>query len=381
MKLDPSLYPDNLQTFIKHYVLMHYLETVAYKTLAQRYSSFVYIDGFSGPWKSKDEKYQDTSFGLAIQKLSEVRKTLYFNRNRKTSIKCVFVEKTQKAFRELELACADVRGINVRPIHGRFEDSVDEILEFIGPSRDTFVFTFVDPTGWKVDLQKLAPLLSRQPGEVIFNFMFDHINRFNQTFPETFQLLFADQDWLSKLDRSLSPSDAVTKLFGERLKDIGQFNFTAATEVLKATSDRTHFHLFYSTRSIHGLTVFRDIQRKAAEQQDEQRNQAKIRKKIDRTGMNELFPKETHYSDPLSIAQYEDEINRAEKFFNALIQESKKIKYDVLLADMLQRFVVTRTDVNNILRKAKKAGVINFPDMMPGEQIPKIGKGHHIILN
>ena len=360
---------------------MHYLETVAYKTLAQRYSSFVYIDGFSGPWKSKDEEYKDTSFGLAIQKLSEVRKTLYFKHNRKTSIKCVFVEKTKKAFNELEAACADVKGINVRPIHGRFEDSVDEILEFIGPSRDTFVFTFVDPTGWKVDLQKLAPLLSRQPGEVLFNFMFDHINRFNQTFPETFELLFADPNWQTNLDKTLSPSDAVTNLFGERLKDIGQFSFTAATEVLKATSDRTHFHLYYGTRNIHGLTVFRDIQRKAAEQQDEQRNQAKKRKKLDRTGMHELFPEETHYSDPLSIAQYEEELDGAEKYFNNLIKRHANIEYDSLLADILQRFVITRTDVNNILRKAKKDGLIDFPDISANEQIPKIGKSHHISVN
>jgi len=142
MKIDPSLYPDNLQTFIKHYVLMHYLEIVAFKTLQKRYSTFVYIDGFSGPWKSKDENYKDTSFGLAIQKLEAVRKTLYFKHHRKTAIKYVFVEKTKKAFTDLEAACADIGGINTLLIHGRFEDSVNQIMKFVGTSKDTFIFTF-----------------------------------------------------------------------------------------------------------------------------------------------------------------------------------------------------------------------------------------------
>jgi len=237
---------------------------------------------------------------------------------------------------------------------------------------------FVDPTGWIVDLQKLKPILSRRPGEVLFNFMFDHINRFNQTFPKTFDLIFSDAEWRSKLDKTLPPSEAVPALFGEKLKEVGQYKFTAATEVLKATSDRTHFHLFYGTRNINGLCVFRGVQRKAGEEQDTQRNYAKKQQKLNRTGIGELFPEETHFSNPLSIAHYEEELNKASKYFNRLIKQKLKIPYDDLIADMLQRFVITQTDVNNLLRQTKKDGRIDYIGISANELIPKLGKEHFV---
>ena len=120
------------------------------------------------------------------------------------------------------------------------------------------------------------------------------------------------------------------------------------------------------------------MQRQAAEQQDKRRNQAKKKKRVDRTGMPELFPIETLYSGPLSMAQHQDEFDRAVIYFHQLISTVKTISYDDLLADMLERFVITRKDVNDILRQAKKKSTISFPNINANEQIPKIGKGHQI---
>lgn len=53
------------QTYLKHFFLERYLERVAYN-IGSFYNDFVYVDGFSGPWKSGDEALDDTSFMIAI---------------------------------------------------------------------------------------------------------------------------------------------------------------------------------------------------------------------------------------------------------------------------------------------------------------------------
>ena len=49
------------QTYLKHFFLERYLERVAYK-VGSFAPEFVYVDGFSGPWKTEDPGYEDSSF-------------------------------------------------------------------------------------------------------------------------------------------------------------------------------------------------------------------------------------------------------------------------------------------------------------------------------
>ncbi len=50
----PEFYRGREQTYLKHFFLEKYLERVAWNILSFR-DEFVYVDGFSGPWKSEDE--------------------------------------------------------------------------------------------------------------------------------------------------------------------------------------------------------------------------------------------------------------------------------------------------------------------------------------
>ncbi len=61
---DPSHYVGREQALIKHTFLQSYLERLIHKT-AKGYEEIAYIDGFSGPWQSKGQNYEDTSFGIA----------------------------------------------------------------------------------------------------------------------------------------------------------------------------------------------------------------------------------------------------------------------------------------------------------------------------
>src|SRR5438876_588548 len=58
-------YKGREQSYVKHVFLDRYLETLAHKTASQ-YPHIVYVDGFAGPWQSANEKFQDTSFGIAL---------------------------------------------------------------------------------------------------------------------------------------------------------------------------------------------------------------------------------------------------------------------------------------------------------------------------
>ena len=56
----PEYYKGKEQTYLKHFFLERYLETVAFH-IGYTYREFVYVDCFSGPWKAADEQLADTS--------------------------------------------------------------------------------------------------------------------------------------------------------------------------------------------------------------------------------------------------------------------------------------------------------------------------------
>ncbi len=65
-------YAGREQTYVKHVFLQSYLEALVHKT-ASAYSHVVYVDGFAGPWHSANEKFEDTSFGIALNALRRAK--------------------------------------------------------------------------------------------------------------------------------------------------------------------------------------------------------------------------------------------------------------------------------------------------------------------
>src|SRR5437867_2328429 len=162
------------QTYLKHFFLERYLERVAY-VIGYSQPQFVYVDGFSGPWKSEGEAFQDTSFIIAINQLRRVRDGLA-KIGKQPRIRCLFIEKDPKAFGALEKAISNVSDFEAKALPGEFEKLIPDILRFIGQS---FALVFIDPSGWTgFGLEKIKPILQHRPCEVLVNFMFDYINRF-----------------------------------------------------------------------------------------------------------------------------------------------------------------------------------------------------------
>ncbi len=96
----PEYYRGREQTYLKHFFLERYLERVAYNILSFK-TNFVYVDGFSGPWKSEDEAFEDTSFVIALNELRIIRDGLE-QLDRQVNMRCLFVEKNPEVFAQLD---------------------------------------------------------------------------------------------------------------------------------------------------------------------------------------------------------------------------------------------------------------------------------------
>ena len=125
-------YKGREQTYLKHFFLEKYLERVAY-VIGFSHPEFVYVDGFSGPWKSENEAFEDTSFIIAINVLRRVRDGLA-KKGKEPRIRCLFVEKDPQAFTALESAVQNVADLEITPLNGDFEALIPKILGFIGRS-------------------------------------------------------------------------------------------------------------------------------------------------------------------------------------------------------------------------------------------------------
>ena len=90
--LDPSLYKGREQTFIKHFVLEHYLQKLTYKK-GWHGGVINYVDCFAGPWQHASEELSDTSPFIALQELSKARDTLRDKGRPALSLRCLFIER------------------------------------------------------------------------------------------------------------------------------------------------------------------------------------------------------------------------------------------------------------------------------------------------
>ncbi len=374
--MDPEqLYDGREQTRIKHLFLKNYLERLSHKILSQ-YNELVYIDGFSGPWQNKDEQYEDTSFSIAINKLRMARNSWKKSGNDRR-IRCVFVEKDRTAFKKLQAAAETFNDVEVKLINGVFEENIQEIVEFVGSS---FVFTFVDPTGLKVDLRKIAPLLKRHPGEVLFNFMYDFAVRFYDEgdMAETFEFLFGDPNWKSRLNQNLPRGERLVQHFRSVLRDVCNFRHVSYTPVPKPDAESPYFFLFHGTRHLEGLNVFRQEQRRVRRASEAIKRVRKVRKKEEISGQGDMFGGEPLLAPSTVDAEIQKQQSAAQVRMMELLKTDPSIPYESLLSRLLENFEITKADVNRLVEKEAKDGTLEIDGLQPGKRAPR--KDHIIRL-
>jgi three-Cys-motif partner protein len=369
----PAEYVDREQTFAKHLLLEFYLETLAYHILSFR-DEFVYVDGFSGPWESKDAGYADTSFAIAIRKLSEVKEgAKRFGKPKR--IRCLFIEKDPQTFAKLQAFVEKTKPnrIEIDLLNGDFEDLIEPIQKFIGSS---FAFIFIDPTGWTgYAFEKIKPLFQSK-GEFLINFMYNYIRRFiednRDNIKDGFERLFGGGNWETELgdlrQSGMSNEQAIVELYCRRLRSISTNQTWAVTytPISHPVKDRSWFYLIYASTHFRGLEKFHEIEEKALKHYGEIRQQSIHEKKTAKTGQTSLFghaiEKPTTY--PLDRLQQESLRLGPEKILERLELRGHR-KYSELAFEILQMPLVNGKLLKAWLIELRDKGTIALDGLLP----------------
>lgn len=367
-------YKGREQSYVKHVFLESYLQRLIFKT-ATVYGHIVYVDGFAGPWQSADEKFEDTSFGIALAALRAAKSTM---KDRFPNLKMsAHLVEEGAAYKELEKIKTKFPDISITTYNNDFREVVPEILRSI-PS-DAFTFFLLDPKGYDISLKKIEALLKRPKSEVIFNFMFDFINRaVNIKDPHMEAMLDAlipHGDWRQKLSTA-EPGNArkaiIVDAFAQSLQTIGGYTYVAETTVLRPEKDRPLYCLFYATRHGKGIEVFRDSQVEALKKESQTRASVKLTHVANKTGQGEIF-ESLHDMAPDKLEDYfENERRAALETLLALVPVApNSMTYEKLLPMVLARHVVRFTDVNKIASSLYKEGALLIPEWEPRKQKPQ----------
>jgi hypothetical protein len=263
--------------------------------------------------------------------------------------------------------------------NGDFEHSISEVLKFVGKA---FSLVFIDPTGWTgFGLKQIAPILRHRPGEVLVNFMFDYINRFlddpRPDIAASFAELFGGPGWEPAVRTAVRRENAIVELYRERMRAAGGFAHVTSTRILKPTHDRAYFYLVYGTRHFKGLVEFREVERKAVDEQERVRFAAKQESREARTGQTELF-KTDEVAGVLASFESERRVQRdlAVERLRALLRE-RRVPYEVALATLLEVPLVWEVDVKRMILDLRDAGELAVVGLNPPERTPK--KGHVLV--
>jgi three-Cys-motif partner protein len=375
-------YAGREQSYVKHVFLENYLEALVHKT-ASTYPHIVYVDGFAGPWQSANERFEDTSFGIALDALRQAKES-WKQMGRNVRMSAHLVERDVTAYARLAEIPKRYPDVSVSTYSGEFVGLVPTILNAIPP--DAFAFFLIDPKGWRIPLQQLGPLLSRANSEVIFNFMFDFINRAvnigDANIVTGLNELIPHGDWRSEITEAeqqgggnLTPEARKAVLVGaftESLAKLGNYRFVAETTILRPLKDRPLYCLCYATRHPRGIEVFRDCQIKALHEQSATRAAVKLQHAAKTSGQAELF-ESLHDMGPDELNAFlEKERQQAERSLLELTpQKPAAIRYETLWPEVLARHVIRRPQVNELAVKLRNTQTLEFPDWEKGKRVPQ----------
>ena len=377
MTIDYSLYQDREQAYVKHTFLDQYLPAL-FSRVGSVYDEIVYVDGFAGPWQSAAGKtFADTSFGIALRRMTEQKVNLGRNRGRSVKMRAFLVERDEQAFEELKKAASTFQDVEVHSLHGRMEDFAAVIANAI-PGK-AFSFVLIDPKGFP-EIDAIMPLLSRRNSEALVNFMFDFANRFAGT-----ELIPALGQWLSLLggeDRQAQlvgltgdvREQAIESMAAEALRTKGQYDFAPLISVDKVRHDRSLYKLIFLSRHATGLKVFRDSQHKALVAQATARSAVRAKDRAAAKGMDDLFGGADAVPHDRSSQVMKLGQEQAKRDLEAALRVAgiRGVTWIELWPAILSARVVTHSQLGHAANELRRAGKISIAEW-PNERtrIPK----------
>lgn len=384
-----DLYTGREQTLVKHIILKNYLERFAI-IVGSHWDTLTYVDCFSGPWKVKSEKFEDSSFAIALEQLRKAR-DIHKKRTGKTlKLRCFFLEKTPSAYAKLKQFADQQDDVIIETKNKKLENAIQDILRFVqegGPT--SFHFLFIDPTGWSgFEMETIAPLLRLNTGEVLINFMTEYIRRFiewpQRQNQESFIKLFGSsqfKDILKGLDEK-DREDAIVTAYSECVKRVGEFKHTSSAIVLHPKKNRTHFHLIYATRDLRGIQVFKEAEKKAMPVMEKTRDEAKKRERVEGTGQTELVLfSSAATQDPSAYFRSlrERYVSRARATVLGLVQAKKQVTYDETWSSAMTFPLTWESDLKDWIHGWEQDGQLEIMGMKERQRVPQLAENIRLV--
>jgi three-Cys-motif partner protein len=372
------------QTLVKHFILRSYLSRFA-PIVLKNWNSISYVDCFSGPWNAHNNDLSDTSFAIALDELRKARDQ-YKSRGREVEIRCFFLERDKEAYAKLKAFADDVVDARVETKNAILEDSVEAIADFVRRGgRQTFPFTFIDPTGWTgFAMSTITPLLRMEPGEVLINLMTKDVRRFIESPEEetqaSFDELFGRTGVKQRVAglRGLERDDAVVAEYGASVRAFGAFTYVCSAIVLHPERDRTHFHLVYGTRHRKGVEVFKDAEKKAMATQETARAAAQERRRQQSTGMASLFgdtaPDSAHYN---RLRRHY--IDRSSSLVRGILEQKRRVPYEEIWDVAMAQPMTWESDLKDWLRRWQGEGLIAHEGWAPRQKVPHLDERNVVV--
>ena len=354
-KLDLTNYRGREHAYIKHYLLAKYLPRLWYKT-GSKWDPLVFIDGFAGPWDSKDEEFTDASFGIAIRALNEAIAGLA-KINRNVRGVCVFVEKEPQPFAKLDAFAKKYSTELVRAVafQGRFIEKIPEIDQYISSVGNTpFKLVFLDQKGWAAaPISDLKKFVGSRSCELLFNVMTSFLTRFldRRGMAQSYYSLFGRSDVIDKIralpKRTGEREEAAVEEYCRSLREICRFRYVSQAVILDASKERVRYYFVFATNSLHGIQVFKNAEAQAAEAQDEIRHETKLQKQA-QFGLpfGGPAPKSSK-----ALALQKRYLSLLRKKIENTLRNSRSgaISYDELYGEAMSFPLITESDLNDIL--------------------------------
>ena len=118
MRPDLANYVGREQAYVKHHFLAEYVEQLVFKVASRR--DVVYVDGFWGPWKDQGEKFEDTSFGIALEALRAAKQAWARLGRGDRTMTALLVEKDAGAYARLQEIIPRYPDITIRTFNDDF---------------------------------------------------------------------------------------------------------------------------------------------------------------------------------------------------------------------------------------------------------------------
>jgi three-Cys-motif partner protein len=261
---EDTIWDADPHTLAKHEILRRYLDAW-FPILGSWQGRVVYLDAFAGPGI-----YKGGEPGSPIVALEALLNHPAFPKLNRCEFVFIFLEPREDRFKVLQEKVAELQdrhspfpnNVHVSVLQQTFDEGAAEILSELEKQKAGLAptFAFIDPFGFKdTPLELICRLLSFPRCEVLFTFMFDHINRFLEQESVVGHLkgLFGTTGFQEAgAKQGDERKEFLRDLFREQLKKECGFDYVTSFEMVNKQGHSIYF-LFYGTRNIRGIEVMK----------------------------------------------------------------------------------------------------------------------------